>query len=293
MNKFENYYELADKIFSSFVDKLGMDGKYYINSFGKIPYVLNNYDVNQFVSPNDMDYIDDLCEDKSLSDSDKSLAKNIGMIVFSKDYFNHESEKEQLITIMHEKLHARRNLLIRDLDNDEGYNLNNGVVEPMSMRYNVHYADPGQEILHGNVDSSRTKVNKYLKMSASEKEDIKFANEEEGAKRGYDQEVDESLVELMTYCAYYLYINQNKTIKDFLTIYSNIDDEKISSLCKIMLSHNDLELFKWMISPIEYTMGDIHYDFFKNYTKDDSSELKEPFKDISGVDDDLIDEICR
>ena len=43
----------------------------------------------------------------------------------------------------------------------------------------------------------------------------------------------------------------------------------IGYMSEIIIKHKDLELFNWMLDPITYSAGDIHYDFFGNYTQND------------------------
>ena len=59
------------------------------------------------------------------------------------------------------------------------------------------------------------------------------------------------------------------------------------AMSNIILKHNDLELFKWMIDPLSYQVDDIHYDFFLNYVS------KDDFDDINTIletEDVIIDE---
>lgn len=49
-------------------------------------------------------------------------------------------------------------------------------------------------------------------------------------------------------------------------------------MCEIILKHHDFELFYWMLDPIAYSKENIHYDFFADYTKNDT-DLLEDFYD--------------
>ena len=91
--------------------------------------------------------------------------------------------------------------------------------------------------------------------------------------------VDESLVELMAVLSYKLYSAKQKGKKlDVWTAIEQAKDvyegEDIGAMCEIILRHHDFELFNWMIDPISYSRGDIHYDFFKQYTKNDQDLLE-------------------
>ena len=92
------------------------------------------------------------------------------------------------------------------------------------------------------------------------------------------QIVDESLVELMAALSYKLYSTKQKGKElDVWTAIEQAKDvyegEDIGTMCEIILRHHDFELFNWMIDPISYSYGDIHYDFFGQYTKDDQDLL--------------------
>ena len=49
--------------------------------------------------------------------------------------------------------------------------------------------------------------------------------------------------------------------------------KNVRDMCNIVLKHHDFSLFYWMIDPITYSNGDPHYDFFREYTKDDQDLL--------------------
>lgn len=110
----------------------------------------------------------------------------------------------------------------------------------------------------------------------------------------HQQIIDESLVELMAILSYKLYKDQENGIDS--NIWSSIEEisnhhegTDIGAMCKIILKHQDFELFYWMLDPIEYSLENIHYDFFKEYTKNDQDLLKE----LYSVDELDIDEIIE
>lgn len=124
---------------------------------------------------------------------------------------------------------------------------------------NDGYFDYNQDMLHG-----------YAR-KGDEKED----------KMYYQRVIDETLVELMTLLAYKM---RNNTIDVYSSMTGLMDvdvDEQIKTMCEIILRHHDLDLFKWMLDPLSYSLGDTDYDFFFKYTEND--------KDLVGklIDDDL------
>ena len=102
------------------------------------------------------------------------------------------------------------------------------------------------------------------------------------------QIVDEALVELMAVLSYKLYSYKQKG--EELDVWTAIEQardvyegEDIGAVCEIILRHHDFELFNWIIDPIEYSQGDVHYDFFGQYTKDDQ-DLVEKLYEAGGFD---------
>ena len=105
------------------------------------------------------------------------------------------------------------------------------------------------------------------------------------------QIADEALVELMSVLAMKLYNNSlnGKTTDIWQLIQEtrdHFDGEDLGIMCEIILKHNDLELFYWMIDPIGYSMGDVHYDFFRQYTQNDGDLLDQLYgSDSLDLDD--------
>ena len=64
----------------------------------------------------------------------------------------------------------------------------------------------------------------------------------------------------------------------------------VGSMCKIILKHQDFELFYWMLDPIEYSLENIHYDFFKDYTKNDQDLVEELYNADELDNDEILDE---
>ena len=88
------------------------------------------------------------------------------------------------------------------------------------------------------------------------------------------QLIDEALVELMALLSYSLYVDNSTDVVEKL--YEIIDDDNmfddIRAMARIIIRHNDFNLFKWMIDPLTYQLDDINYDFFSNYVTDEDIE---------------------
>ena len=72
-------------------------------------------------------------------------------------------------------------------------------------------------------------------------------------------------------------------------ISNHYEGTDVGAMCKIILKHQDFELFYWMLDPIEYSLENIHYDFFKDYTKNDQSLLEELYNTNALDIDSILD----
>ena len=207
------------------------------------------------------------------------------------------------ITMIHEKIHYYRNLLVYDahLDgNQSSYLSNKNNYEQNNNNYDFYYADASQEILKGSIDNSKETINKYKDKTLDELDDIEFNDLKLNDQMDKQQLIDEALVELMAILTYRLYNNKenniNSSIWKELENVKNSDeyDSDLKYMAELILKHHDFELFYWMLDPLTYQNDDIHYDFFSNYTKQDL-EIVNKIYDIDnlGIDDDLFDESIK
>lgn len=109
---------------------------------------------------------------------------------------------------------------------------------------------------------------------------MEFKSGKRDEQMSNQQIIDESLVELMAILSYKLYTDIENNINTDIwnsieEISNNYEGTDISAMCKIILKHGDFELFYWMLDPIGYSLENIHYDFFKEYTKNDQDLLEE------------------
>ena len=92
------------------------------------------------------------------------------------------------------------------------------------------------------------------------------------------KQVDEALNEIMATIAvkaFFTFKNNKevdlmKIIKQSKDFY---DDYNHTIMCDIILKHRDFDLFHWHLDPIGFANGYINYDFFKDYTKNDTDIL--------------------
>ena len=184
-------------------------------------------------------------------------------------------------------LHANRNLLLFDsFQQTTGlspYNFNNQKIEQNTNNYTSRNVDPSQDILKANIDDSQKTINSYRSKTPEEIEDMQFENYPIDDKLDKQKNVDEALVEIMGILSYQLYTIKQKNEKiDIWSTLKNLQEthhnKDIRLMCEIILKHHDFELFYWMLDPIAYSKENIHYDFFADYTKNDT-DLLEDFYD--------------
>ena len=177
-------------------------------------------------------------------------------------------------TIVHEMIHNMRNLLVHDAvnkDNTDAYIVNGEKIDQMNDKYDDYYADASQNIVKGNIDTSRGTISKYKNMTNDELEDIEFSSYD---KLDEQTAYDETLVELMTILIFQMgdKFNLKEALQKVANEYPSND---IKYMAKLILSKpNGIEVFKWMIDPLSYS-DDIHYDFLNNFfnTEEDKKTL--------------------
>ena len=271
----EELNKLASKLIKKFVDQMGYNGKAYIQA-EKEPQVFYQKEsifgtTGGYVYPKDTYRIERIIKTNKLTKEQEEDIRNRGYILITKNI----SEKRQLLTLIHERFHAYRNTLLHDAK-ESSYLIDNGNYVLTSDQFIDYDADLNQDIMKGSFDTSRNTVNKYKKLSSNEIEGIAFEYPENDESFIYSKNVDETLVELMAILSYKLNKYPDISIKTQLEALSKMDIEgedyefaRLVIMSKIILKHNDYELFKWMLDPISYSFGDPHYDFFKEYTKYD------------------------
>lgn len=293
--------EISKKMLATFINEIGLNGEYYA-SINKTPIAWGNPKLNspgEFVSP-ESKRLNNLLNRGNYDEKIQKKLKEQGVILLNKNYRQREPDADLFITLIHEELHANRNLLVNDIfvedngkfenqenddkskdednfiefENDMAYSYDGQKVVPNMTENTLHYADASQEIFKGNIDNSEKAIEQV--MSEGKEYDGSHIDD----KMAKQIAIDEALVEIMAFLSYELYANKEKgnkvniwdSIEKAKTVYAENSD--ISYMCDIILKHHDFELFNWMIDPIGYSAGDIHYDFFGEYTKEDKDLLE-------------------
>ena len=287
--------EKAKKMLANFVDEIGLDGEAYVDTCN-CPIAWGNPVFNslgEFVSPGSK-RLENILQESKYDERTKEILNQKGLILINRSYKIKRANQDLFITTIHETIHSNRNLLlwdaIRNNKNEKAYSSNNGKFDQNTSEYNFSYADASQEILKGSIDTSKELVDSYKNASSEELEDLEYPEGKKDGQMQHQQIADEALVELMSVLSYRLYRNKEKgePTDIWKEIEGVIDDYESGDICaisEIILKHHDLELFNWMIDPITYSQGDIHYDFFGKYTKDDQDLVKELYEseDILGI----------
>lgn len=252
-------------------------------------------------------------KNKKVEERILKIIEERGLIVINRKYKNEELNHEVFVTMIHEIIHSSRNLMLYDAYRDEensAYILNNGKLEQNTSNFDVTYGDASQDIIKGKVESTHKNIGKYESMNKEDVEDIIFENENNDDKILKQTTIDETLVDIIAALSYRIYAEKEKGntvhVWELITeMKEKSSGQDIKAMCDIILKHKDFELFNWMLNPIEYSNGDIHYDFFEEYTKNDQELVNEIYlseqpdleKDFSRVlrdgvieDDKYVDE---
>ena len=286
----EKIIEEAKKRIELFLETLGMDGKTFTSVNPDLQVLFKNLGQTpgEFYGPDDRG-LSFALEGNGFSKEEKNSAMENGVIFIndpSKN--NYKMDFDFYTTIVHEMFHAYRNLLVQDYfvneENEKAFITNNGKFEPNTLDMDWKNVDPSQDILKGHIDNSRKAFNQQVKVVSEEDEG--FDDFFVGEKMTDQQVIDESLVEIMAIVSCGLNSlkekkekNENVDEKDIWDLIERIKKVfkgfDIEIMCEIIQKHQDFELFKWMVDPIEYSSGDIHYDYFNEYTKNDGDLLAE------------------
>lgn len=276
---------ISVKMIENFINSLGLDGEFYASTCNcPIAWGKPKLDAEgEFLSP-ESDRLNRFLNAAKLDDKTKRNVNSRGLILVNSKYRNKELDPNLFVTLIHEMYHSNRVLMIydavRDDTNENAYNFDNGKFSQNTFDYDFSYVDASQELLKGNIDDSTNTIDVLNKKSDEELDDMEFKLGKRDDALTNQQIVDEALVELMAVLSYKMYkdLENGKECDIWSTIFeasNKFEGTDLGAVCKIILKHHDLELFGWMIDPIGYSLENIHYDFFKEYTKNDQDLLEE------------------
>lgn len=236
LNKILNKY--SAEIFNCLLKTLNFDYKYY-NNFDQCPVFLVKglFSKGIYLNPKDITHKNIL---SCFSNKDLEIVKNYGAILVNipSDNLTMQDKNDMLLTIIHEKIHSKRNIIHGENDN---YDINDAYQDILTKQYKFKI----------DLDNNEKIANQII--------------------------VDEALTELMSIFSYLLWKNEKMNINEdpfkVLGKIKNYLDENeeydIIAIVEIILKHHNFDLFKWMIDPLYYQMGDIYFDYFDYYTKND------------------------
>jgi len=287
---------IAKKMLANFLNEIGIDGDYYVEHCN-CPMAWGEPKVEacgEYITPGSK-RLEGVLAKLECDDAKREMAEKAGLILVSKKYKDNiellDKEKmfDLIVTVIHEMLHSMRNLLIfdsarndgRQTKNEYSYTFDKGGFKQNTFDKENMYADASQDILKGSIDTSENSIKEYAGLDFETIEDMELENTKKDTQMEKQKAVDEALVELMAVMSYRLY-NKKDSIWDVLRKISEKDGD-IARMSDIIIKHKDFELFNWMIDPITYSAGDMHYDFFASYTKDDG-DLITDFYEAAGID---------
>ena len=290
--------ETTNNMIKEFVNQLGWNGDFYVSTNNYPMIFLTMSPLGKFFTAKSKDLKSTL-DRLNINEATKKKLLSSGVIAINKNYMNKPVSPDFLATIIHEKFHARRMLLatvpysgdydIESMFYDEG----RFVVNNTETR--TQYVDSAQDIFLGSHDNSRASALHYKGLSFDEKDDLQYANDKYSEKMMRQQLIDEALVELMSIVAYQLSTGKYSNIMDVLKdVRDRLGEDDVVAMAKIILRHNDLNLFKWMLDPLTYQAGDIHYDYFSHYINEEDEEDVNTIVNSTEilVDDDELDRLA-
>ena len=272
---------MANEMLKDFVNCLGLDGEYYV-SVTKTPIMFENMNPDGMFLVASSSDLKEFLDGINIDDKRKKNILDEGLIVINKKfkYFSTNREKRDLfISLIHEKIHSNRIILLNSQfsadEKIDGVFYDDKRFVQNTDSNKAYYADSYQDIFHGSLDDSNKTIKKYSVISNKEKKSILSNNHEYKNKMEFQRKIDEALVEVMAIATYYLYLKKTTNILQAIKdIRINVDGDDIRAITNIILRHNDLELFKWMIDPLSYQVDDVNYDFFGHYiTNEDLNDL--------------------
>ena len=290
----EEYRKESIKRLSYFIDSIGLNGEFYSQRNQppiKWGSVINKSD-GEYFSPEAAGIELRLI---NYDEETKEKIRKNGLIIINERWKDNLDDLDDLYNIIiHESIHANRNLLVFDVfrnnknENAYTYNKNNNKIDQNTSNYSFHHVDPSQEILKGNIDNSKKTMEKYASKTDEEIDDIEWQEGKIGEQMEKQIIVDEALVEIMAMASVLLYSEKDKKDIDIWTIIKwiqkNNDKNTVGIMSEIILKHHDFELFNWMLDPIDYC-DDIHYDVFADYTKNDTDLVEKLYSEEYALED--------
>ena len=204
----------SNEILALFIGEIGFDGEYYVSQ-KNCPVILDGvYGEGGYIDPGKTTQIETIIQKlgSRASDTLKKHIKEYGVIKISKDYqYVDNNNPDLLISLVHEKIHSHRNLLVFDayLDGKEAPYISNGEsFEQVTNNYDTFNADPSQDILKGSINTSEVILEKYKDKSDEELAELSSEDKKQNTKMTSQGAIDETLVELMAVLSYKLYKNK-------------------------------------------------------------------------------------
>ena len=295
--KKEEIISETNRIIKNFINCLDLDGNYYLSvTYSPIVFTNPNGDFGKFLNAKSQE-LKNWMNNNGIEGKERGLYWENGLIIIEKNIINPDIE-DLFVTIIHEKIHSNRMLLLNSqycrVDYIHGaFSVGDHYVKGNNSKYS-YYADAGEDILLGSIDTSRKEVEKYISMSSKKRKKISEADDMYRKKMKSQEHLDEALVELMSRVAYKLY---KKATTDVMAIIKEVKNESFSvdikAIANIILRHNDLELFWWMLDPLSYQLDDVNYDFFSHYVMEEDKkdiDVRFNFSELE-IDSDELDKI--
>lgn len=269
----EDIKKEALRIYRFFLSELGFNGKTFpINTDFAVVFEEIGDDLGLFfkAGSNEVEeYLERLKND--LTEDEIKTISNSGLIKINKEYLDSGDVGKIVRIYMHEMIHGNRTVLTnkavsKNKDFDPVVYIDGKFIDNTTLYESA--VENISDIVWESVDTSEKAKEELKRFNEG---DGFYYSEEHENQLEFQENVDEALTELMSYSAYRCYY-YGENIIDSIKKFKTYKNKNIRSIVNIIDRHNDLELFKWMIIPLEYQGYDLSYNFFKEYVNADDLE---------------------
>ena len=189
-----------------------------------------------------------------------------------------QNKKQAIFGFIRELLYANNNVMSEDYE----YRINaeKSRLERTTSEQKIYFLNYCADNIKGSIDYSRKSLEEPKEINLNE------MSEDKDFLLKFQRDVYKSLVFLTTFSAIEIHNNKNKSIMDtmekFIDTYMVYKEDslimKFLLLAEIILENEDEEVFKCLIDPVTYTLGDIHYaDILSFFTIDQMLSLRRDY----------------
>ena len=273
------------------------DSQEFVEEFFNFPQILFKCDEvsdgkGMYRCANDVDFSKLV---KNMNFEERERAKNCGVIVICgrpEDYSKNNRVKSLLLlTLIHEHIHAFRNVLVTDyfrfdtktekMDNKSAYTYFDNVLVKNTINISTRQGDINQDFIKGSVDSSSERMGYYINNT--------MIRSKENRQICYQIEIDEAFVELVSLCGYYMCLKELRgepySIFDELYDISEEEESTLTDYLVKMIANKVLDEDNLSILASVFHQGYgcasidvVHYDYMSRiFSEEERNDIKKRY----------------